>query len=85
MSEKREFGDFQTPENLATRCVALVAEIGGIPIAVTGRGWNITLMFQKMRVSRTGIALSFNSEYVYSQLSAYLLKISPHGHFDPVL
>ncbi len=31
MSDKKEFGDFQTPESLATRCVALVAEIFGTP------------------------------------------------------
>jgi hypothetical protein len=31
MSEKKEFGDFQTPERLATRCVALVAQIFGTP------------------------------------------------------
>jgi hypothetical protein len=31
MSDKKEFGDFQTPENLATRSVALVAEIFGTP------------------------------------------------------
>ncbi len=31
MSDKKEFGDFQTPESLATRCVALVAQIFGTP------------------------------------------------------
>src|SRR6266498_893542 len=31
MSDKKEFGDFQTPESLATRSVALVAEIFGTP------------------------------------------------------
>lgn len=31
MSNKKEFGDFQTPESLATRVVALVAEIFGTP------------------------------------------------------
>ena len=31
MSDKKEFGDFQTPESLATRSVALVAEIFGAP------------------------------------------------------
>ncbi|HEV2295114.1 MAG TPA: hypothetical protein VGR35_14770 [Tepidisphaeraceae bacterium] len=31
MSTKKEFGDFQTPERLARRCVALVAEIFGTP------------------------------------------------------
>ena len=34
MSDKKEFGDFQTPESLATRCVALVAEIFGTPDVV---------------------------------------------------
>jgi hypothetical protein len=31
MSAKKEFGDFQTPDSLATRSVALVAEIFGTP------------------------------------------------------
>ncbi len=31
MSNKKEFGDFQTPESLATRCVALAAELFGTP------------------------------------------------------
>lgn len=34
MSNKKEFGDFQTPESLATRSVALVAEIFGTPDVV---------------------------------------------------
>ena len=31
MSNKKEFGDFQTPDDLATKAVALVAEIFGVP------------------------------------------------------
>lgn len=31
MSKKKEFGDFQTPQGLATRTVALVAELFGKP------------------------------------------------------
>ena len=34
MCDKNEFGDFQTPESLATRCVALVAELFGTPDVV---------------------------------------------------
>lgn len=31
MSAQKEFGDFQTPESLATRVIALVAELYGTP------------------------------------------------------
>ena len=34
MSKKKEFGDFQTPESLATRAVALVAKLFGTPDTV---------------------------------------------------
>jgi hypothetical protein len=34
MSKKKEFGDFQTPESLATRATALVARLYGTPAAV---------------------------------------------------
>lgn len=68
MSCKREFGDFQTPESLATRSVALVGEIFGTPDLVVEptAGLGVFLKASAMRWGRKPEYQGYeiNPEYV---------------------
>jgi hypothetical protein len=89
MSDKKEFGDFQTPESLATRSVALVAEIFGTPDVVieptAGLG-----AFLKASAKRWGRkpeyqAYEINSEYVDAarkNLSQFAVQILHRDFFS---
>ena len=89
MSEKKEFGDFQTPENLATRVVALISKIFGTPDLVieptAGLG-----AFLKASAERWGPKLEYhgyeiNREYVDAarrNLSQYAIRFLQRDFFS---
>ena len=88
MNVQKEFGDFQTPEDLAMKAIALVAEIFGTPDVVieptVGLG-----AFLKASVARWGVDVEYegyeiNGEYVDSarnSLSKFGVKIIHRDFF----
>ena len=68
MSEKDEYGDFQTPEKLAKRVVSLVAELYGTPDVVieptAGLGTFLTASAEKWEARSRYIGYEINKGYV---------------------
>lgn len=71
MSEKKEFGDFQTPESLATRAVALVAKLFDDPeyiveptsglggfLGAAAKYWNGTARYEGYEINRQYVEAS---------------------------
>ena len=89
MCDKNEFGDFQTPEDLATRSVALVADLFGTPDLVieptAGLG-----EFLKACATRWGHKAEYqgyeiNAEYVAAarkRLSEFAVQIFQRDFFS---
>lgn len=88
MSTKREFGDFQTPEKLAQRCISLVARVFGTPDFVVEPTAGLG-SFLKAAESRWGREAEYegyelNSEYVKvarARLSTFGARILQRDFF----
>lgn len=88
MNAKKEFGDFQTPESLATRAVALVDQIFGTPNLVieptAGLGVFLKASYMQWGAHSEYQGYEINAEYVTSarkNLSQFAVQISQRDFF----
>lgn len=88
MSAKKEFGDFQTPEGLAKRVVALVEELYGKPDAVieptAGLGSFLKASFEHWGANASYEGYEINKDYVVSarkELREYPVRILHRDFF----
>lgn len=89
MSVKKEYGDFQTPNGLATRCVALVAEIFGAPDFIieptVGLGTFLKAAAEKWGNHSTYRGYEINHDYVLrarKQLTPFGIQIQHRDFFS---
>src|SRR5712691_4632700 len=66
--QKWEYGDFQTPESLATQAVSVLANLGIAPQSIIeptcGRGSFIVAAARKFRTAKRLIGADVNPEYL---------------------